>query len=69
MESINAHIESDKKELEDPSISPQRRRHISDELRSLEKYKEDHPDVEKDPSCLELYCNEHPDALECRCYE
>lgn len=69
MESIHAHIEADKKELDNPSLSPQRRRHVSQELQSLEKYKEDHPETEKDPSPLELFCNEHPDALECRCYE
>ncbi len=69
MESLQAHIDADKKELDDPSLSPQRRRHVSQELQSLEKYKIDHPEEEKDPSPLELFCNEHPDALECRCYE
>lgn len=68
MDSIIQHIESDKKELDDPSISPQRRRHVSEELSSLEKYHEKHPESTKDPTPLELYCDENPDALECRIY-
>lgn len=69
MESIKAHIKADKNELENPNISPQRRRHLYQELLSLERYKKDHPDDDRDPTPLELYCNENPDALECRCYE
>ena len=69
METITQHIETDKKELDNPSISPQRRRHLSQELESLERYKINHPNEERDPSALELFCNENPDALECRMYE
>lgn len=69
METITQHIEADKKELDNPSISPQRRRHLSQELQSLERYKINHPNDERDPSALELFCNENPDALECRMYE
>lgn len=69
METITQHIETDKKELDNPSISPQRRRHLSQELESLERYKINHPNEERDPSALELFCNENPDALECRIYE
>lgn len=69
MENITQHIESDKKELDNPAISPQRRRHLSQELESLERYKLTHPDDDRDPSPLELFCNENPDALECRLYE
>lgn len=68
METINQHIDSGKKELDDPSISPQRRRHVSQELTSLERYRERHPEATKDPTPLELYCDENPDALECRIY-
>jgi hypothetical protein len=53
MDTINQHIEQDKKILDDPLTSPQCRRHT-----------EDH-----DPSPLELFCDENPDAPECRIYE
>jgi len=38
MESLEQHIEVDKKILEDPTISPQQRRHIEGELKELEVY-------------------------------
>jgi hypothetical protein len=69
MDSIEQHIENDKKILDDPMSSPQTRRHIEGELESLEKYKEDHPNDDHDPTPLELYCNDNPDALECKIYE
>jgi hypothetical protein len=69
MENINQHIEQDKKLLDDPTISSQARRHTQEELMSLEKYKERHPEDDHDPTGLELYCDENPDALECRIYE
>lgn len=65
---ITQHIQSDKKELDDSNLSAQRRRHLEGELESLEKYQENHPGEERDPSPLELFCDEHPDALECRVY-
>jgi hypothetical protein len=69
MENINKHIEHDKKILDDPMVSAQTRRHLEEELESLEKYKENHPEDEHDPSPFELYCDENPNALECRIYE
>jgi hypothetical protein len=69
MENIKQHIEKDKKILDDPLTSSQSRRHIEDELQSLEKYHQNHPEDDHDPSPLELYCDENPDALECRIYE
>jgi hypothetical protein len=69
MDSIEQHIENDKKILDDPMSSPQTRRHIESELESLEKYKESHPNDDHDPTPLELYCNDNPDALECKIYE
>jgi hypothetical protein len=68
MDNIDQHIENDKKILDDPMVSSQTRRHIEGELESLEKYKESHPDDDHDPTPLELYCNENPNALECRIY-
>lgn len=69
MESIEDHIEKDKQILDDPTTSPQNRRHIEDELEQLESYHEKHPEDHHDPSSLELYCDKNPDALECRIYE
>lgn len=69
MDNIDQHIENDKKILDDPTISSQNRRHIEDELESLERYKESHPNDDHDPTPFELYCNENPNALECRKYE
>ena len=39
---IEQHISEDHKILEDPNISPQRRRHIEDELSHLERYAKEH---------------------------
>lgn len=69
MDTIDNHIEQDKKILEDPTISPQQRRHVEGELEELESYKANHPDDQHDPTALELYCNSNPNALECRIYE
>lgn len=67
--SLQQHINDDKDELDNPNTSSQRRRHLEGELNSLEKYQVSHPDDDHDPTPLELYCDEHPNALECRVYE
>jgi len=69
MENIESHIEKDKEILSDPTISPQHRRHVEEELRELETYRERHPNDNHDPTSLELYCDSHPDASECRVYD
>ena len=69
MKSIEDHIEKDKKILNDPTISPQARRHTQEELQALENYKENHPGETYDPTPLELYCDANPEADECRIYE
>tara|TARA_Y100000996_G_C22273233_1_gene540843 strand:- start:287 stop:514 length:228 start_codon:yes stop_codon:yes gene_type:complete len=74
MESIEKHIEQDKKILENPTTSPQQRRHIEGELEELELYvKNHHEEIEAgdhhDPTALELFCEVEPDADECRVYE
>lgn len=66
---IDDHIQKNIKILEDLMISPETRRHIYEELESLKKYKNNHPDEIYDPSSLELYCDTHLDALECRMYD
>jgi hypothetical protein len=67
-QTISQHIEKNIKELDNCTLSKQRRRHLESELESLEKYKSNHPGQEKDPTPLELYCDENPNALECRIY-
>ena len=66
---IQTHIETDKRILEDPMVSSQSRRHIEEELEQLERYASTHPDDEHDPTALELYCNDNPEALECKIYD
>ncbi len=66
---LQQHIDDDKNELNSGTLSPQRRRHLEGELDSLEKYKVNHPDDDHDPTGLELYCDENPEAPECRIYE
>ena len=69
MENIEAHIEADREELANPQLSPQRRRHIEEELEELEAYAERHPEDNHDPTSLELYCDSNPSALECKIFE
>jgi len=69
MENIDAHIVRDKEILDNPVTSPQARRHTQGELEALEAYKVNHPEDDHDPTPLELYCDTHPDAAECKIYE
>jgi hypothetical protein len=66
---LQQHINDDYNELDSPTISGQRRRHLEGELHDLERYQENHPNDNHDPTALELYCDSHPDALECRMYD
>lgn len=66
---LNSHIENNEKELDNPEISSQRRRHLEGELEDLKIYQKNHPNETHDPSPLELFCDLNPDALECRVYE
>jgi hypothetical protein len=65
---INEHIKSNEEELKDPMISSQRRRHIASELEDLLLFKETYPEVEKDPTPLELFCGLNPAAPECKIF-
>ena len=67
--SLQQHINDDRDELDNPMISAQRRRHIEEELDALEQYQVNHPDEDHDPNALELFCDSHPDAAECKIYE
>ena len=50
-------------------VSSQSRRHAEEELESLERYHAKHPDDDHDPSSLELFCDENPDASECKMFD
>lgn len=69
MSTIQQHIENNKNLLDNPTISSQYRRHVEEELQALETYKQNHPNDDYDPSSLELFCDSHPDALECKIYD
>ena len=69
MTTIKEHIKRDQEELNNPMISSQRRRHIEDELDSLERYHNNHPEDNYDPNTLELFCDSNPNAPECRVYD
>jgi hypothetical protein len=69
MENIQKHIQHDKSILDDPQTSPQARRHTEEELESLKRYAQNHPQDDHDPSALELYCNDNPFALECKSFD
>ena len=63
MESIEKHIEKDKEILQDPTVSPQMRRHIEGELHDLEEYVEHHKE--------EIEAGDHhdPSYFECLIYD
>jgi len=67
--SLQQHINDHRDELNNSNLNSQRRRHLEDQLDSLERYQLNHPDTDYDPTNLELYCDSHPDSLECRIYE
>lgn len=67
--SLQQHINNDRDELDNPDTNSQRRRHLEDEVVSLEKYRANHPNNDYDPTCLELFCDLNPSAPECRIYE
>ena len=74
MENIETHIEKDKDILNNPTTSPQQRRHVEEELHDLEKYVEHHKeDIEEgdhhDPTALELFCDANPSEPECLVYD
>lgn len=68
-QTIKQHIEKDKSILDDPQTSPQSRRHTQEELDLLQSYHARHPEQERDPSSLELFCDANPDAIECKIFD
>lgn len=66
---IQQHINDDYSELDSGYINAQRKRHLEHELEMLEKYQNNHPNNDYDPSPLELFCDLNPGAEECRVYD
>ena len=71
MKSIDEHIKKDQTDIKAAQAAGDdaKVRHLTDELHSLEEYKEHHPDDSHDPTSLELYCDANPEAEECRVYD
>ena len=67
--SIEDHIEKDKDILNNPTTSPQQRRHIESELHDLEEYHKNNPSDHHDPTPFEMFCDSNPEADECRVYD
>ena len=71
MKSIDEHIAKDVDEIAEAKAKGDDAmvRHYQEELASLQEFKEHHPGDAHDPTSLEVYCDNNPDAPECRIYE
>lgn len=71
MKSIDEHIKQDKLEIETARAEGNdgKVRHLEQELKSLEEYKQHHPEDSHDPTPLEVFCDLNPDAPECLVYD
>jgi hypothetical protein len=71
MKSIDEHIEKDRLEIEAARAEGNdgKVRHLEEELKSLEEYKQHHPEDDHDPSPLEVFCDLNPEAPECKVYD
>lgn len=68
-DNIDEHIKDNQRRLDDPMTSSQARRHVEEELESLERYQSRHPEDLHDPTPLELYCDDNPTASECKIFD
>lgn len=57
------------KELDNPEINKQRKRHLEDELDSLVDYANHYPNAEECPNAFQLYCYKNPDCPECKIFD
>ena len=71
MKTIDEHIQKDQSEIQDAKAqgNDAKVRHLTDEIHSLEEYKDHHPEDKHDPNALELFCDANPDEPECRVYD
>ena len=71
MKTIDEHIQKDQEEFlkaladhDDGKV-----RHLTEELQWLLDHKKQFPDDSRDPSPLELFCEQNPDEPECLVYD
>jgi hypothetical protein len=71
MKSIDDHIQKDRVDIEEARAAGDlaKVRHLEDELKNLEEYKEHHPEDSHDPTPLEVFCDLNPEAPECLVYD
>lgn len=71
MKNIDEHIEKDREELHEALANDDQGkvRHLLKEMADLGEYKKNHPDEDRDPSPLEVFCDLNPDAPECKIYD
>ena len=76
MKSIEEHILKDQTEILSAKAAgdDSKVRHLTEELQSLEEYKEHHKEEieagdHHDPNALELFCDANPDEPECLVYD
>ena len=71
MKTIDDHIQKDRVDIEEARAAGDlaKVRHLEDELKNLEEYKEHHPEDSHDPTPLEVFCDLNPEAPECLVYD
>jgi hypothetical protein len=71
MKSIDEHIAKDESEIQTAKAEGNdgKVRHLQEELKDLKEFKEHHPGDNHDPTSLEMYCENNPEAAECRVYD
>ncbi len=71
MKSIDEHIQQDQSEIEAARAAGDmgKVRHLEEELKRLQEYKEHHPGENHDPTPMEVFCDLNPDAPECLVYD
>ena len=71
MKSIDEHIAKDESEIQTAKAEGNdgKVRHLQEELKDLKEFKEHHRGDNHDPTSLEMYCENNPEAVECRVYD
>ena len=71
MKSIDEHIAKDQDKIAEARAKGDEAmvRHLEEELESLKEFKDHHPEDDHDPTSLEMYCENNPEAAECRTYD
>lgn len=71
MQNIDSHIAQVRADLDQARQSGDtaKANHLETELKGLETYKTNHPDEQKDPTPLDVYCDLNPQAPECLVYD